>query len=64
MIQSERAEFEVQIRKLLASGWETNSHSHYTAPIIFVKKPDDTLRMCVDYRGLNKITAKDRYLLL
>jgi len=59
MTQSERAEFEVQIRKLLANGWVTDSHSCYTAPIIFVKKPDATLRMCVDYRGLNKITAKD-----
>ena len=61
MTQSERAEFEVQIRKLLANGWVTNSHSRYAAPIIFVKKPDATLRICVDYRGLNKITAKDRY---
>jgi len=64
MIQSERAEFEVQIRKLLANGWVTNSHSCYTAPIIFVKKPNATLRMCVNYRSLNKITAKDRYPLL
>jgi len=61
MTQYEREEFEVQIRKLLANGWVTNSHSHYAAPIIFVKKPDTTLQMCVDYRGLNKITAKDRY---
>ena len=61
MTQAEWAEFEVQIRKLLANRWVTNSHSRYAAPIIFVKKPDTTLRMCVDYRGLNKITAKDRY---
>ena len=59
MIQSERVKFEVQIRKLLANKWVTNSHSHYTAPSIFVKKPDATLQMCVDYCGLNKITAKD-----
>jgi len=61
MIQSERKEFEVQIKKLLANRWVMDSHSHYAAPIIFVKKPDATLRMCVDYRGLNAITAKDRY---
>jgi len=61
MTQSERAEFEVQIRKLLANRWVTNSHSLYAAPIIFVKKPDATRRMGVDYRGLNKITTKDRY---
>jgi len=55
MTQSEKAEFEVQIKKLLANGWVTDSHSRYAAPIIFVQKPDTTLRMCVDYRGLNKI---------
>jgi len=61
MTQSERKEFEVQIKKLLANGWVTDSHSRYAAPIIFVKMPDAMLRMCVDYRGLNAITAKDRY---
>jgi len=61
MTQSERNEFEVQIKKLLEKGWVTDSHSRYAALIIFVKKPDVTLRMCVDYRWLNAITAKDRY---
>jgi len=61
MTQSERKEFEVQIKKLLANGWVTDSHSRYAAPIIFGKKPDATLRMCVDYCGLNAIIAKDRY---
>jgi len=61
MTQSERNEFEVQIKKLLEKGWVTDSHLRYAAPIIFVKKPDATLRMCVDYRGLNSITIKDQY---
>ena len=61
MTQSEREEFEVQIKKLLANGWVTDSHSRYVAPIIFVKKPDATLWMYVDYHRLNKITAKDQY---
>jgi len=61
MAQSKRNEFEVQIKKLLEKGWVTDSHSCYAAPIIFVKKSDATLRMCVDYHGLNSITAKDRY---
>jgi len=61
MTQSERKEFEVQIKKLLANGWATDSHSRYAALIIFVKKPDATLRMCVEYRGLNTITAKEQY---
>jgi transposase InsO family protein len=61
MTPAEREEFEEQIKKLLANGWITDSHSRYAAPVIFVKKPNGTLRMCVDYRGLNKITVKDRY---
>jgi len=61
MAQSKRNEFEVQIKKLLEKGWVTDSDSCYAAPIIFVKKSDSTLGMCVDYHGLNSITAKDRY---
>jgi len=64
MTQSERKEFEVQIKKLLANRWVMDSHLCYAALIIFVKKPDATLRMCVNYRGLNAITAKDWYPLL
>jgi hypothetical protein len=31
------------------------------APILFVSKADSTIRLCVDYRGLNKVTIKNRY---
>jgi len=62
MTPAEREEFEKQIKKLLENSWVTDSHSQYAAPVIFVKKTDSTaLRMCVDYRRLHKITAKDRY---
>ena len=61
MTPAEREQFKEQIKKPLANGWITDSHSRYTAPVIFVKKPNGTLRMCVDYSGLNKITVKDRY---
>ena len=37
------------------------SKSPYSAPVIFVRKPNGTLRMCIDYRALNKLTIKDRY---
>ena len=58
----EREEYEIQIKKLIANGWVSESSSRFAAPIIFVKKPGDArLRMCCDYRGLNRITEKDRY---
>jgi hypothetical protein len=41
----------------------TESTSRFATLIIFVKQGDGTLRMCVDYRSLNNITAQDRYLL-
>ena len=59
--QREKEEFETQIMKLLENGWVTESRSRFAAPVIFVKKHDGSLRMCVDYRALNKITIKDRY---
>jgi len=39
------------------------SSSPIGAPILFVPQPDGTLRLCVDYRGLKKITIKNKYLL-
>jgi hypothetical protein len=52
------------ITKLLSNGWVSKSKSHYGCPVIFVKKPNtDELRMCIDYRPLNKIMLKDRYAL-
>lgn len=46
---------------LLDKGFIRVSHSPAAAPVLFVKKPGGGLRFCVDYRGLNKITRKDRY---
>jgi len=46
---------------LLESGFIQPSKSPYGALIIFVKKKDGSLRMCVDYRALNKMTVKNKY---
>jgi hypothetical protein len=46
---------------MLASGKIRRSTSPASAPILFVPKPNGTLRLCIDYRGLNKVTMKDRY---
>jgi hypothetical protein len=40
-----------------------SSSSPYGAPILFVKKKDGSLRLCVDFHGLHQITKKDQYLL-
>lgn len=45
----------------LAKGFIRSSNSPAGAPIVFVKKKDGSLRLCVDYRGLNKITKRNRY---
>ena len=45
----------------LENGFIHPSTSPAGAPILFIKKKDGDLRLCVDYRGLNKITVKNRY---
>jgi len=52
------------IDKNLTNGFIHLTLSPHGAPVLFVKKKDGSLRLCVDFRGLNKITKKDRYPLL
>jgi hypothetical protein len=46
---------------LLDKGFIRVSNSPAVAPVLFVKKPRGGLRFCVNYRGLNRVTKKDRY---
>ena len=45
----------------LSTGFIRPTSSSLAAPVLFVKKKDGSLRLCVDYRGLNKLTRKDCY---
>jgi hypothetical protein len=61
MSQPEMDELKKQLTDLMDKGYVQESKSPYGAPVLFVKKKDGTMRMCVDYRALNKITIKNKY---
>jgi hypothetical protein len=61
MSELERQALGEQLQDLLARGLIQPSKSPFASPIIFVRKKDGSLRMCVDYRAINEITVKDRY---
>ncbi|GJX03468.1 hypothetical protein Tco_0189384 [Tanacetum coccineum] len=60
---SEMSELSNQLKELQEKGFIRPSHSPWGAPVLFVKKKDSAIRMCIDYRELNKLTIKNRYLL-
>ena len=57
----ELQELKVQIQELLGKGFIRPSTSPWGAPVLFAKKKDETLRLCIDYRQLNRVTIKNRY---
>ena len=61
MPPSELAELRKVLDNLLDKGLIRPSSSAFAAPVLFVNKPDGTLRFCCDYRALNNITIKNRY---
>jgi hypothetical protein len=61
MPPNELAELKTQLQDLLEKGFIRPSSSPWGCPAIFVKKKDQTLRMCVDYRPLNEVTNKNKY---
>nr|GEZ29233.1 hypothetical protein [Tanacetum cinerariifolium] len=58
---SETLDLSNQLKELQEKGFIRPSHSPWGAPVLFVKKKDDAMRMCIDYRELNKLTIKNRY---
>ncbi|KAL4340238.1 hypothetical protein GQ457_08G028370 [Hibiscus cannabinus] len=57
----ELKELKTQLQELLDRGFIRPSTSPWRAPVLFVIKKDESLRMCIDYRQLNKMTVKNKY---
>ena len=51
----------IQLQELLDKGYIRPSVSPGGSPVLFVKKKDGTLRLCIDYKKLNKMTIKNKY---
>ncbi|GJS25150.1 putative reverse transcriptase domain-containing protein [Tanacetum coccineum] len=60
---SEMKELSEQLKELSDKGFIRPSSSPWGAPVLFVKKKDESFWMCIDYRELNILTVKNRYLL-
>ena len=61
MPPKELAELKIQLQDLLDKGFIRPSTSPWGCPALFVKKKDNSLRLCVDYRPLNAVTIKNKY---
>ncbi|XP_071900975.1 uncharacterized protein [Coffea arabica] len=61
MAPAELKELKIQLQDLLEKGFVKESDSPWGAPVLFVKKKDGSLRLCIDYRVLNEVTNKNKY---
>jgi hypothetical protein len=58
---AERVELNRQLKDAVDACLIRPGYSEFGSPILFVRKADGSLRMCIDYRGLNEVTRKDAY---
>ena len=61
MAPVELKELKAQLQELLDKGFIRPSVSPWGAPVLFIRKKDGSLRLCIDYRMLNQITIKNKY---
>ena len=61
MAPTELKELKVQLQELLDKKFIRPRTLPWGAPILFVKMKDGSLRLCIDYRELNKVTVKNKY---
>ena len=61
MAPTELIELKAQLEKFLHKGFIRPSASSWEAPVLFVKKKDGSLWLCIDYRKLNQVTIKNKY---
>ena len=61
MAPAEMRELKAQLEDLLSKGFIRPSISPWGAPVLFVKKKDGSLRLCIDYRQLNRVTIRNQY---
>ncbi|KAL0533477.1 hypothetical protein IC582_030317 [Cucumis melo] len=61
MAPAELKELKVQLQELLDKGFIRPSVSPWGAPVLFVKKKDGSMSLCIDFRELNKVTVKNKY---
>ncbi|GKC96990.1 hypothetical protein Tco_1162432, partial [Tanacetum coccineum] len=61
MAPIELKELKEQLKELLERGFIRPSVSPWGAPVLFVKKKDGSMRLCIDYRELNHVTIRNRY---
>ncbi|GJZ68351.1 putative reverse transcriptase domain-containing protein, partial [Tanacetum coccineum] len=63
IIRGDNCDCETQVTSKKAEDTSEENSSPWGAPVLFVKKKDGSFQMCIDYRELNRLTVKNRYLL-
>ena len=61
MAPTKLKELKAQLQELTDKGFTRPSFSPWDAPVLFVKKKDGSMRLCIYYRQLNKVTIKNKY---